>query len=87
MTDNSQRIELIKQRLTETLNPTHLIITDDSHRHMGHAGAKTGRGHFILEISAPSLHDKSAIEQHRMIYAALGDLMETDIHALTIRVC
>lgn len=55
---NQQRLETIKQRLTTALNPQHLVVTDDSHRHVGHPGAKDGRGHFTVEISAMAFQNK-----------------------------
>ncbi len=86
MIDNSSRIEKMTQRLTENLSPSHLEIIDDSHKHVGHAGAKDGKGHFTLIISSESLVGKRMLQQHRLIYNALGDLMETDIHALSIKI-
>lgn len=86
MRRNQQRVEAIKDRLTSALNPTNLSITDDSHRHVGHEGAKDGRGHFTVEISANAFHDRSLPECHRMVYKALGALMNTDIHALRIKI-
>ena len=83
--NNAERITEIKNRLSP-LNPTSIEVTDESHKHIGHVGAKDGRGHFALTIQADCLNDISRIQQHQMIYQALGDLMETDIHALSIRV-
>ena len=85
LANNEQRIQEMTKRLTAVLKPTHLQITDESHRHVGHPGAATGMGHFAVEISAQCFAAKSLIERHRMIYDALGDLMETDIHALKIK--
>ena len=79
------RIEKITQRL-QSLQPSQLNIVDESEQHMGHAGAQDGRGHFALEIAAPSFAGQSPIACHRMIYAALGELMQTDIHALKINI-
>ncbi|MRX28370.1 BolA/IbaG family iron-sulfur metabolism protein [Kangiella sp. HZ709] len=84
--DNSSRIEKMTKRLTENLSPSHLEIIDDSHKHIGHAGAKDGKGHFTLIISSETLLGKRMLQQHRLIYNALGDLMETDIHALSIKI-
>lgn len=82
----SDRIARIEQQLREKLTPQKLQVQDDSHQHLGHAGAATGLGHFTLIISAKTLQNKSRIEQHRIIYEALGDLMQTDIHALKIQI-
>ena len=84
--NNQKRVALIEQRLTELFNPDYLKITDESHHHAGHVGAKDGRGHFAIQISASAFNDKKQLERHRMIYTALDDLMKTDIHALKISI-
>ena len=78
------RVDLIRNRLTAALAPEALDIEDESHRHAGHAGARDGRGHFRVRIVSVAFVGKSALARHRAIYAALGDLMQTDIHALAI---
>lgn len=83
---NETRIAAMRQRLESALTPEFLEIIDDSHKHVGHAGARDGRGHFTVRIRADALAGKSLLEQHRAIYAAMGRLMETDIHALAIKV-
>jgi BolA protein len=80
----STRLEAIRERLTATLAPKTLEIEDESHRHAGHAGARDGRGHFRVRIVSDAFVGKSALARHRAVYAALGDLMQTDIHALAI---
>ena len=76
---------MIRERITAALSPTSLEIVDESHKHAGHAGAKDGRGHFNLTVIADAFRDKKLIERHRMVYEALGDAMQTDIHALSIK--
>ena len=83
---NNERIQAMENRLTEALSPSHIEIHNESHKHVGHAGAKTGRGHFKLIIASPMFDGKSRIQCHRMVYDALGEMMETDIHALTIEI-
>lgn len=83
--DNSKRIEQIKQRLTDGLNAENVDVIDESHLHAGHAGAKTGMGHFNVTVIADAFAGKSLIERHRQVYTALGDMMQTDIHALSIK--
>lgn len=78
------RIELIKTRLENAFQPNALTIIDESHKHKGHAGAATGRGHFKVEIQSEHFDHCSKVQAHRTIYQALGTLMETDIHALSI---
>lgn len=84
--DNSQRLERMQQLIQDALQPTQLEIIDDSHKHIGHAGAKEGKGHFTVLIQSEALEGKRMLQQHRAIYDALGDMMETDIHALAIKV-
>jgi BolA protein len=83
MSGVADRQQRIRACLQAAFAPTYLEIIDDSHRHAGHAGARQG-GHFRLRIAAPAFAGKRALECHRMIYAALGELMQTDIHALAI---
>ena len=78
------RVAMIRERLETAFAPLSLDIIDDSHRHAGHAGAKDGRGHFRVRIVSPRFAGVTPIERHRMVYAALGDLMQTDIHAVNI---
>lgn len=84
--DNSQRLERMQQMIQDALKPTQLEVIDDSHKHIGHAGAKEGKGHFTVVIKSEALEGRRMLQQHRMIYEALGDMMETDIHALAIKV-
>lgn len=83
---STDRIELIRARLEPALAPTHLEIIDESHLHVGHAGAKDGRGHFRVRIDSPRFAGLRRLQQHRLVYDALDDLMQTDIHALAIEV-
>ena len=78
------RAETIRSRLAAALAPTALDIEDESHRHVGHAGARDGRGHFRVRIVSAAFEGQSPLARHRAVYAALGDLMQTDIHALVI---
>ncbi len=80
---DSPRMARIRACLVEALAPTCLELIDDSHQHAGHAGAGQG-GHYTLRIAAPVFAGKKQLACHRMIYAALGTLMQTDIHALSI---
>ncbi len=81
---NEERISKIRQRLEEALSPTSLEIIDDSHKHVGHAGARGGGGHFSVNIVATAFEGKGLIQKHRMVYEAVGDMMNADIHALSI---
>jgi BolA protein len=75
----------IRQRLTKALEPSRLELVDQSALHVGHAGSRPeGETHFQLTIVAPAFEGRSRIERQRMVFGALGDLMQTDIHALSI---
>jgi BolA protein len=80
----SDRIERIRATLERALAPLQLDIEDESHRHVGHAGARDGRGHFRVHIVAADFAGLPLIKRHQRVYAALGDLMSTDIHALAL---
>ena len=67
------------------LRPTVLEITDESHKHAGHAGARDGGGHYVLNIVSAQFAGKHTVTRHRMIYSALGEMMKREIHALTIQ--
>jgi BolA protein len=82
---NVERIERMHGLLTTALMPELLEITDDSHRHIGHAGARDGRGHFSVSIVSRAFAGLSSVARHRAIYQALGEMMTTDIHALSIQ--
>jgi BolA protein len=77
-------IEEMQQRLA-TLAPEAIEIGDDSALHAGHAGARSGGGHYNLTIVSPQFDGLLTIKRHRLIYNALGDLMQTKIHALSIK--
>lgn len=78
------RLAEIKKRLTAALSPSKLEVVDESHLHAGHEGAKSGAGHFAVTIVSNAFKDCGLIDRHRKIYDALSDLMQTEIHALSI---
>ncbi|WP_449466538.1 BolA family protein [Stenotrophomonas humi] len=79
------RVEQIRTALAAALAPALLEVEDDSHRHVGHAGARDGRGHFNVVVVSEVFAGKAPLARHRAVYAALGTMMETDIHALSIK--
>ena len=81
----SARISMIKERLQSALSPQSMEVIDESAQHAGHAGAKSGGGHYALTIVAQQFAGHNLLQRHRMVYAALGDAMHKDIHALSIR--
>lgn len=78
------RLEQIRSLLQSALAPQQLDVIDESHKHIGHEGARDGRGHFRVRVVSEHFAGKAPLARHRLIYAALGDLMQTDIHALAI---
>ena len=81
---NSERIAEMRARLSDAFAPTELDIIDESHLHAGHEGARSGRGHFRVRIVSEHFSGLGRIQSHRLIYDALGALMQTDIHALSV---
>ncbi len=60
-------------------------MVDESDRHKGHAGARTGgESHFRVRIVAAAFAGKSRLEMHRAINAALADELAGAVHALAI---
>ena len=84
MSEVSPRMARIREAL-QVLAPTSLVIVDESHRHVGHEGARDGRGHFAVEIVSAAFVGLAPLARHRKVYEAVGDLMQTDIHALSIK--
>lgn len=82
---NSARIEQMRARLETAFSPVSLEIIDDSHLHVGHAGARDGKGHFTVRIASDKFAGTTPLQRHRMVYDALGTLMDTDIHALRVK--
>ncbi|TAL41717.1 MAG: BolA family transcriptional regulator [Methylovulum sp.] len=76
--------ELIKNALTDAFKPELLEIIDSSAAHAGHAGARSGGGHYHVTIVADGFEGKSSVQRHQLVYMALGDLMKQQIHALGI---
>ncbi len=81
----AERCKRIEESLSAAFAPSRLRVRDQSHLHAGHPGAQDGKGHFAVEIISASFAGLSRIERHRRIFDALGDMMETDIHALNIK--
>lgn len=75
--------DLIHQRLA-SLHPENVVLEDESAQHAGHAGAAGGGGHFRLTVVSPEFRTLSTLARHRLVYAAMGELMQREIHALSI---
>jgi stress-induced morphogen len=79
------REAIIRQRLEEAFRPQELLIKDQSQLHIGHEGAKDGKGHFDVTIVSEAFSGTSRVQRHRMVYDALSNLLDSDIHALRIQ--
>ena len=79
------RVETIRQQLSDAFAPTHLDIIDESHMHKGHAGAASGAGHFNVTIVSEQFTGQATLARHRLVYQAVDNLMPSEIHALSIR--
>jgi BolA protein len=77
-------MQAIRAALEAAFDPAVLEVVDESHLHAGHAGARDGRGHFRVRIVSEGFAALGPLARHRAVYAALGELMTTDIHALSI---
>lgn len=76
---------MIERRLRSALTIDSIEIVDESHLHIGHPGASSGGGHFQVTIVAKDFEGLPNLARHRLIYNALGDAMQTEIHALSIK--
>lgn len=82
---SNDRIARMRDKLEHSFAPSQLEIRDDSHLHVGHAGARHGAGHYTVHIQSQAFAGKKPLESHRMVYAALDDMMGSQIHALSIQ--
>ncbi len=80
-----ERPAWIQTTLREHFEPEHLEVFDESHLHRGHAGAAAGGGHFRVTVVTRAFAGHARLARHRMVYDALGDAMQHDIHALSVR--
>jgi intracellular septation protein len=78
------RAQRLRERLESRFAPAQLTVEDESHLHEGHAGAALGQSHFRIRIVAEAFRGIPSVARHRLIYAAVEDLMKSDIHALAI---
>ncbi len=81
MTD---RIGQIEARLRAAFSPDSLEVVDESRLHVGHEGARSGGGHYAVTIVSARFAGQPLVLRHRMVYGALADMMDRDIHALRI---
>jgi BolA protein len=82
--NEDQRVERIRTLLQAALQPSELEVGDDSHLHVGHAGAASGGGHYRVKIVSDRFEGQRLVMRHRLVYDAVQGMMHTDIHALAI---
>lgn len=78
------RMQAIEVALQAAFPDGRITLTDESHKHVGHAGARDGRGHYDLRLISAAFRGQRPLARHRLVYTALGALMDTDIHALRL---
>ncbi|MFN4328107.1 MAG: BolA family protein [Limnobacter sp.] len=76
--------EQLKARVMERLQATWVEVTDESHLHAGHEGAKSGGRHFRIKVKSPRFTGLATLARHRLVYDAVSDWMNREIHALAI---
>lgn len=81
----SDRVAWLRDVLQRGLEPSHLVVEDESHLHVGHAGAASGGGHFRALVVSAAFRGQTAVARQRAVYALLGDAMRSTIHALALR--
>ena len=81
---SAARVEAIRTQLRDALHSQQIEVVDDSHLHAGHAGAREGKGHFRVRVVSDDFRGLRSLQRHQLVYRSLNDLMQTDIHALSI---
>ncbi|HVT36873.1 MAG TPA: BolA family protein [Nevskiaceae bacterium] len=81
---SADRLARMRAALLAAMPDAQIELIDDSAAHAGHAGAASGRGHYRVQIVSQDFSGRKPIERHRLVYDALGAMMQTDIHALSI---
>ena len=80
-----QTIDHIRERLRSRLQAESVEIENQSHLHVGHAGAAGGGGHYAVTVVSKTFEGLNTLTRHRLVYAAVEDLMKKEIHALSIQ--
>lgn len=82
---SEDRMARIQARIEAKLSPEHLEVIDESHKHAGHAGARAGGGHFDALIVAAAFEGLRPLQRQRLVFDALGELMNSEIHAFNMQ--
>ena len=76
----------MERKLQERFSPIVLKVTDESHHHAGHSGARPdGESHFKVEITAEAFAGQSLVQCHRLVNETLAEELKERVHALSIR--
>jgi BolA family transcriptional regulator, general stress-responsive regulator len=81
---DATREERLRRRLVARFEPVQISIEDESHLHAGHAGAAGGQSHYRVRIVAEAFRGITPVARHRLVYAAVDDMLRDEIHALAI---
>ena len=84
MSDSPDRCARIEAELRERLAAVHVEVVDESHLHAGHAGARSGGGHFRATIVSGRFSGLSKLQAQRLVYQTLAEEMTGEIHALSM---
>ncbi len=84
MSAAGSRAERIVEELRKALHTDQVELVDESHLHAGHAGAREGKGHFRVRVVSADFAGLRTLQRHQLVYRSLGEMMQTDIHALSI---
>jgi|SRR5262245_30587969 len=84
MPESKSTIDRMRELLQRAFAPARLEIIDESAAHAGHAGAKSGGGHYRVYLVSTRFTGLSRVIRHRLVYDALQDLMQREIHALAL---
>jgi len=77
--------DTIRTKLTERFAPNRLEIEDESRRHIGHEGARTGcETHFAVTIVSGAFSGESRVARQRLVYQTLAEELATQVHALSL---
>jgi BolA protein len=79
------REEKLLDRLRAGLDAEHVALEDESARHAGHEGARGGAGHYSVLVVSARFVGLDPVARHRAVYAAVGDMIPNEVHALSIR--
>ncbi len=76
----------LHNKLVKAFAPDHIRLSDESHKHIGHAGHRPdGESHFHLEMESAAFSGKSRVERQRMVYSLLAEELKERVHALSLR--